>query len=184
MCKGEKDVMPYLFDEFGKSKEVSSGAFYLTGLVDQLFDSVLDILGGRIDVTDFRRNWYQLVPFILFVIRLAHSRAGRDLHTDIQSYVSDQGNPDSYLHRFNNPEYASLQQYDPVWLADTVRVSYLKYWELFTACSANGKGASFALNEYLGHLLAAGAKDQPNLHDTLSFLTDKFAKGEAALFEG
>jgi hypothetical protein len=175
--------MPYLIDEFGKTKEVTPAVFYLTGLVDQLFDSVLDILGGRIEVPDFRRNWYELVAFILFVIRLEHSRVGRDFHADIQSYMHDQSNPDSYLHQFNNPEYRSLERYDPALLADRVAASYTKYWELYSACTEKGEDASFAINDHLGQMLATGGTDQPNLHDALSYLTTKFNRGEANLFE-
>lgn len=175
--------MPYLFDEFGQRKEVSEGAFYLTGTVDRLFDDMLEILGGRIKVSVFRQNWYQLVSFILFVIRLEHSRAHQEIDSGIQSYIFDQTNPDSYLNRFNNPEYASLRQYDFPWIADTVAATYQKYWDLFNRSSEEGHDPAFGINEYLGQMLAAESTDLVNLHDAFSFLDGKFTKGEVKLYQ-
>ncbi len=175
--------MPYLFDEFGQRKEVSESTFYLSGLVDRLFDDMLEILGGRIEVRDFRKTWYQLVPFILFVIRLAHVRAQLEIDPDIQSYLSDQNNPDSYLNRFNNPEYKSLEQYDPAWLAETVGNAYKSYWELYEQSSKNLTNLPFVTNELLGKLLAGPDREQVNLQDAFSFLERKFASGEIKLFE-
>lgn len=175
--------MPYLFDEFGQRKEVSEGAFYLTGTVDLLFDDMLEILGGRIKVSVFRQNWYQLVAFILFVIRLAHSRAHQEIDPEIQTYMSDQNNPDSYLNKFNNPEYESLHPYDLPWLAGAVSAAYQKYWELYNQSNNEGKDPSYMINEYLGQMLAAKSGDQVNLHDAFSFLDNKFEKGEVKLFQ-
>ncbi len=176
--------MPYLFDEHGQKKEVSEGAFYLTGTVDRLFDDMLEILGGRIKVSVFRENWYQLVPFILFVIQLAHSRAQQDIQAEIRSYVADQNNPDSYLNRFNNPEYKSLREHDPAWLAETVAAAYQKYWDLFNQSSNEARDPSFLINEYLGQMLAGDTSDQVNLHDAFNFLDIKFVHGAVKLFQG
>ncbi|RPH38168.1 hypothetical protein EHM92_00720 [bacterium] len=176
--------MPIIFGPFGQRKEVSKSAFYLTGLVDRMFDDMLDILGGRIEVPVFRRNWYRLVPFILFVIRLAHSRAQQEIHDEIQSYISDGSNPDSYLNVFNNPEYQSLQRYDPAWLAETVASTHETYWELYTQSSDKGEDPSFTINEHLGRMLATESNDQPNLHDAFSFLDRKFLSGEFKLYQG
>jgi hypothetical protein len=175
--------MPFLFDEFGKTKEISAGAFYLTGLVAQLFDDMLDILGGRVEVPVFRRNWYQLVAFILFVIRLAHSRAQQEIQPEIRSYMADQGNPDSYLNRFNNPEFTSLQQYEPSWLAESVATAYQEYEDLFAEKSKKGEDPSFELNEYLGRMLATDNDSQPNLHGAFNFLDRKFVNGDVKLFQ-
>jgi hypothetical protein len=175
--------MPFLFDEFGQRMEVSEGTFYLTGIVDQLFDDMLEILGGRIKVSVFRQNWHQLVAFILFVIRLAHTRAQKEIHVEIQGYISDQNNPESYLNAFNNPEYDTLHRYDSAWLADAVTNAYKKYWDLYDSASKGGEDPSFAINAYLGEMLAANSEDQPNFHDAFSFLRGKFDTGEAKLFE-
>lgn len=175
--------MPYLFDEFGQRREVSEGTFYLTGTVDRLFDDMLEILGGRIKVSVFRQNWFQLVPFILFVIQQAHSRTHQDLQPQIQAYIADGTNPDSYLNRFNNPEYKSLREYDAAWLAQTVAAEYQKCLELFVRSSNEGSDPSFAINEHLGRMLAADSNEQVNLHDAFSFLSGKFEKGDARLFE-
>jgi hypothetical protein len=174
--------MPYLFDEFGQRKEVSSGTFYVSGVVDRLFDDMLEILGGRIKVAVFRQNWYQLVPFILFVIRLAHVRADRDLERDIVAYISDQDNPESYLNAFNNPEYSTLKRYESAWLVEAATDAYNKYWEIYQS-NEGAEDSSFAINEYLGERLAAGGEDHPNLHDAFTFLFGKFEKGEVKLFE-
>lgn len=175
--------MPYIFDFYGQRKEVSKSAFYLTGTVDRLFDDMLEILGGRIKVSVFRRNWYQLVAFILFVIRLAHSRAQQDMHSDILAYMTDQSNPDSYLNAFNNSEYETLSRYDPVWLAGNVSASYEILWNLHIEAEKKGEDSSFVLNERLGQLLAGDSDDEPNLHDAFSFLNEKFEKGHVKLFE-
>lgn len=175
--------MPFLFDEFGQRKEVSEGAFYLTGTVDRLFDDTLEILGGRIKVPVFRQNWYQLVPFILFVIQLNHVRAQQDLQSEIQAYISDATNPDSYLNRFNNPEYQTLREYDAAWLSQAVADEYHRYWELLTQGNEKGNDSSFVINEHLGQRLAAGSPDPVNLHDAFSFLDRKFTRGTIKLFE-
>ena len=174
--------MPIIFDAFGQRKEVSSSAFYLAGAVDRLFDDMLEILGGRIEVPVFRRNWHQLVAFILFVIRWAHSRAEQEIDPEILAYVVDRDNPDSYLNVFNNPEYKSLHRYDPVWLADAVTAAYRTYWDLYTQDNNEGRDPSFAVNEYLGRMLAGDSHDQPNLHDAFNFLEGKFTKGDLKLF--
>jgi hypothetical protein len=176
--------MPFIFDEFGQKKEVTESTFYLTGVVDRLFDDMLEILGGRIKVSVFRQNWYQLVPFILFVLRLGHARAQKDIDNEIQLYISDPNNPESYMNKFNNPEYKSLKEYEPLWLAETVGQTYGAYWDLFNESSAKGEDPSFAINEQLGRKLAAEDDEQPNLHDAFSFMESKFLKGEVRLFQG
>jgi hypothetical protein len=175
--------MPFIFDEFGQKKEVTESTFYLTGVVDHLFDDMLEILGGRIKVSVFRQNWYQLVPFILFVIRLAHARAQKDIDNEIQLYISDPNNPEGYMNKFNNPEYTSLKEYETLWLAETVGRTYGAYWDLFNESRAKGGDPSFAINEQLGQKLAAENDEQPNLHDAFNFLESKFLKGEVRLFQ-
>ena len=144
---------------------------------------MLEILGGRIEVPDFRRNWYQLVAFILFVIRLAHFRAQQEIHAEIQSYISDQTNPDSYLNTFNNPEYDTLRRYESAWLADAVADAYNSYWNLFTQGNNDGVDPSYAINQYLGKMLTAESNDECNLHGAFDFLEKKFANGELKLFQ-
>jgi hypothetical protein len=175
--------MPFLFDEFGQRKEVNEGAFYLTGMVDRLFDDTLEILGGRIKVSVFRQTWYQLVPFILFVIRLAHERAGGGLDAEIQGYIEDISNPESYLNRFDNPEYSTLHFYEQSWLVEQVAQAYHAYLDIVSESTRTGTDPSFAINERLGRLLAGESAEQPNLHDAFSFLDSKFKKGEAKLFQ-
>ncbi len=174
--------MPIIFDLDGQSKEVNHSIFYLTGLVDRLFDDMLEILGGRVEVRDFRENWYQLVPFILFVVRLAHERANRGIDPQIQAYIFDQTNPDSYLNRFNNPEYKTLRQYDQPWLIDAVAAEYRSYWDLYNQGSKENADPLFAVNEHLGKMLGSEEKGN-NLQDAFNFLNGKFLKGEIILYD-
>ena len=114
---------------------------------------------------------------------MAHARAQKDIDNEIQLYISDPNNPESYVNKFNNPEYKSLRDYESLWLAETVGQVYNTYWSLFNEGNAKGEDSSFAIHEQLGRSLAAEDDEQPNLHDALSFLVSKFLKGEVRLFQ-
>lgn len=175
--------MPFLFDHDGRKVEVSRGTFYLTGLVESLFEDMRDVLVGRVRESDLRDNWFQLVGFVLFVIRVVHAGARKDIHGEIESYIHDEGNPDSYLRLFNNPEYQELRQYEVPWLAGAVTRAYQSYWEAYTRQNG-GTDSARAANELLRTMLTRDQDELSNVHDMFSFLGGKFANGEYRLFEG
>lgn len=174
--------MPFLFDQDGRKVEVSRGAFYLTGIVEGLFEDMRDVLVGRVRESDLRDNWFQLVGFVLFIIRVVHDRARKDIHSEIESYIRDEANPDSYLKLFNNAEYQELRPYEASWLANAVARAYQSYWETHNR-QEGGADGSRAVNQLLRTMLTRDQDELSNVHDMFGFLGGKFTNGEYRLFE-
>lgn len=180
--------MGFLSDLFSDKKEIDRCNFYLTGLVSVLNDDMRVWLGGRIEGLDYYYNWYKVVAFILFVIRIAHTKADirseKKIEEEIKKYIYDTNNTDSYLNKFDNPQMKS--HLDPSLtkesLAENVFAIYNEFLSFFTQLQEKDVNPAFSLNEHLAKLLATD-DDRRNLQDAFSLLGSKFANGEFKLYK-
>jgi len=88
-----------------KSKKAN---IYLTHVVIKLFNSFRGAFTNRIYGLDFHLNWFHIVAFILFVIRVIHRNLDNDkkkeLFEGIDFYIEDSINIDSYLNYFGSED--------------------------------------------------------------------------------
>ncbi len=110
--------------------------FYITPVVLDLFDEFKAAIANRIEGLDFYYNWYHLVAFILFVMKIRHQETdevGRELiNKGIDFYIEDTSNEYSYINYFGLSEFMSgLENYSPKVLANNTHAligMYIDAW--------------------------------------------------------
>ena len=90
--------------------------WYITQVVQDLFDEFKTSIANRIEGLDFYQKWYVLVAFILFVMKIRHQKTDAEgkelLNKGIDYYIKDTANEESYLNYFGN-EYFRNGIYNP-----------------------------------------------------------------------
>ena len=90
--------------------------WYITQVVQNLFDEFKNAIKNRIEGLDFYEHWYVLVAFILFVMKVRHQKTDTEgkelLNKGIDFYLKDTTNEDSYLNYFGN-EYFREGVFNP-----------------------------------------------------------------------
>lgn len=180
--------MAFLSDLFSNKKEIDRCNFYLTGLVSVLNDDMRVWLGGRIEGLDYYYNWHKIVAFILFVIRIAHTKADvkseGTIDKEIKQYIFDLTNVESYINKFG--DYQMQSNLDPSLskksLSQNVHSLYNEFLEFFAQLQEKNVNPTFSINEHLAKVLATD-DDRRNLQDAFNFLGNKFANGEFKLYK-
>ena len=109
---------------------------YLNSTVPIVFDDFKNAMANRIEGLDYQQNWYHLVAFILFVMRLKHShidaKTSELIEEAVEHYVSNQSAPFSYLNYFGAPEFKGfVQNYEPDFMITNINAlmhNYILAW--------------------------------------------------------
>lgn len=180
--------MGFLSDLFSDNKEIDRCNFYLTGLVMCLYEQMQVWLKGRIEGLDYYYNWHKLIPFILFVIRVAHTKTDvksqKFIEKEIEKYIYDNANPESYLNKFGDSNLQKhLNNYPVKSLVSTVAFLYNEYLEFYNLLIDKNVDPSISLNEHLAKSLATDNDDHRNLHDAFNLLVNNFSNGTFKLYK-
>lgn len=165
----------------------SRSNYYLTNLVLLLYEDMMGWLQNKIEGIDFYYNWYKIVPFILFVIRIVHHKADiksqEIIEKEIDIYIFNFKDQINYLNKFGSDELKKgVKDYDKEDLSAGVEHLYCEYLKFYNELIKLETDPFFPINDFFSQTLSTD-DDRRNLNNSFQFLMEKFVFKKIKLYK-